>query len=60
MKPPRLAVMVTAFPLLFATPVTTPVTGSTVAVEGSEEVQMAPLRSCVVLSLKDPVTDREY
>jgi hypothetical protein len=54
-KPPACAVMVTALPLLLATPVTRPV-GSTVASVVSEELHWAFVMVCVVPSLKVPVT----
>jgi len=50
-SPLAVAVIVTGFPLLFATPVTTPVFGSTVASVASEEDQVAFVMVCAVLSL---------
>lgn len=49
--PPKLAVIVTGFPLLFAMPVTMPVLGSMVASVESEDDHVALLIVCVVLSL---------
>jgi hypothetical protein len=49
--PSAVAVIVTGFPLLSDTPVTTPETGSTEAIVGSEEDQTALVNVCVVLSL---------
>jgi hypothetical protein len=50
-SPLALAVMVTGLPLLFDTPVTRSVFGSTDATVGSEDDQLAFVIVCVVLSL---------
>ena len=54
-SPPTVAEIVTGLPLLFATPVTTPVVGSTVARVGSEDDHAAFVMDCVEPSLKVPV-----
>ena len=54
-KPPACAVIVTALPLLLATPVTSPVLSTEASVE-SEELQVALVMVWVVPSLKVPVS----